>query len=292
MKIPLFRSFLVSLYLIGITAAAVATWYGWDYYQLPMIDRPHNGLHSALKPGGMIGHGFGIVGSSMVLLLFLYSLRKRNICGLRFGSMKRWLDIHIWLGIIGPLFITVHTAGKFNGIVSISYFSMMVVVMSGFLGRYIYMQIPRDDNGMELSLDDIDTKIFALGTLLHDDYHVPEKVNKLIDSFSGRIEGARLSNWQALCSLFVFDLLKPIRTFRLGRHIRSEFPDFPKYALKEIVSLARKKATFVRRRALLGTLNSVFHYWHVFHKPFAVIMIVIMMLHIVIVVLMGSRWIF
>jgi hypothetical protein len=36
----------------------------------------------------------------------------------------------------------------------------------------------------------------------------------------------------------------------------------------------------------------LFHYWHVFHKPFAFIMYIIMLIHIGIALWLGYRWIF
>ena len=43
---------------------------------------------------------------------------------------------------------------------------------------------------------------------------------------------------------------------------------------------------------MLKTVNQVFHYWHVIHKPFAYVMILIMVVHITVVVAMGCAWIF
>jgi len=96
MKVSLFRICLGVLYLIGLFAVGYFLWSGWEYYSLSLIERPHSESHALLKPGGLLGHGFGIIGSSMIVLLFLYSIRKRRRFGLRYGRMSRWLDIHIW----------------------------------------------------------------------------------------------------------------------------------------------------------------------------------------------------
>lgn len=292
MKISAFRIIIVLLYVVAVSVILVLTYTGTDYYRLGYGERPHDELHEQLKPGGLWGHGYGVVGSAMILLLFLYSLRKRQLFGIRFGPLPRWLDLHIWLGIIGPLLITLHTAGKFSGVVTVSYVSMVLVAVSGFFGRYIYMQIPRDDRGHELSMKEINTKIEGMGMLLHDDYHVPGSVLKLIDLQAGVISGQRLAGFRALQSLIIMDIMRPLRAYRLKRHIHKTFPDFPPSATAEIVRLARRKAVMSRRRAVLGTLHSLFHYWHVLHKPLAVVMIVIMFAHVVLVVLMGYKWIF
>ena len=65
--------------------------------------------------------------------------------------MKTWLEVHIFCGIVGPVLVTFHTSFKFNGIVSVAYWSMVAVVLSGFVGRYLYVRIPRSLRGIELT---------------------------------------------------------------------------------------------------------------------------------------------
>lgn len=48
-----------------------------------------------------------------------------------------------------------HTAFKFGGIVAISFWSMVAVVASGVIGRFIYNQIPRSIQGQELTLGEV-----------------------------------------------------------------------------------------------------------------------------------------
>ncbi len=288
----MFKTLLVILYLSGFAALAWFGWHGYDYYRTPVSERPHLEQHALLKPGGLYGHGLGIVGSSMILLLFLYSARKRGRFFLRFGKTARWLDIHIWFGIMGPLFITLHTAMKFGGIVSISYFSMMAVMISGFFGRYIYMQMPRDESGVALSARQIDQRIESLGETLQTQYQVPTAVMIKIDSYARVGEGKRTRGFMALLRLLGYDFTRPFRSRRLRKYIRRAHPGIPPKAVSQIVILARRKSLLTRRRAFLETVTNFFHYWHVIHKPFAYVMILIMFIHVTVAVLMGYRWIF
>ena len=91
MSKKLFTWFAVQLYIVALIGVGWLAEHGIDYYLLPLKDRPHDVMHTLLKPGGLWGHGYGIIGSSMILLLFIYSLRKRNFLGLRFGKIKNWL---------------------------------------------------------------------------------------------------------------------------------------------------------------------------------------------------------
>ncbi len=83
-----------------------------------------------------IGRYFGIVGASFILSSFLYSLRKRKI--LNSGSPKGLLQAHEALGWSGALLISVHGGIHFNAIIPwVALFLMLVVVASGFVGRYL-----------------------------------------------------------------------------------------------------------------------------------------------------------
>jgi len=287
-----FKWLMVHLYIFSLAGLALLLIWGLNYYLLPIQERPHSTLHLLLKPGGLWGHGYGIVGSSMILLLFLYSLRKRNFIGLRFGKIRNWLNVHIFFGIMGPLIITLHTAGKFHGLVSISYFSMLAVMISGFIGRYIYIQIPRDDEGDQMAVEEIEQKSHGITSLLVEEYNVPavviSKINGLVESKFGR----KKTGLKAIIAIIGDDFSRPFKFIKLRRFISKNHPEIPPKAVRQIIRLARQKALLFRRKAFLGTVSNVLHYWHVIHKPFAWVMIFIMLIHVTVVVLMGYKWIF
>jgi hypothetical protein len=290
MRTRRFRTLLLVFYLAGFAVILFVAWTGREYYELALSERPRDAMHHALKPGGLWGHTLGIVGSAMLLLLLLYSARKRRRLGLRKGPLARWLDIHILFGILGPLFITLHSAFKFHGIVSVSYFSMMAVMISGFIGRYIYIQIPRDERGTAMSIQEIDGNVEDLGRLLAERYRVPPRVLEVINAWAAppRTEGPL----QSLFVLMFLDVMRPFRRWGLARKLRRLNRDVPPHVVRAIVTLANRKALLMRRRKLLRTMNAVFHLWHVVHKPFAYVMILIMIVHVAVVTAMGYTWIF
>ena len=100
------------------------------------------------------GHSLGILGFLLMLMAeILYSLRKR-MRTVRFGRMSRWLQFHIFTGLVGPYMVLLHTSWKFNGLAGVTTLLTVVIVISGFVGRYIYTRIPRtaDGNMIEGSL--------------------------------------------------------------------------------------------------------------------------------------------
>ena len=147
---------LVALYIVAIGVLLYYFQDGYAYYSTSFMERPHHIDHMNIKPGGIRGHGLGILGTLMMLALLLYTLRKRTKILGKIGTLSNWLNFHIFLGIIGPIFVVLHSSFKLNGIVAISFWSMVAVALSGVLGRYLYLQIPRTITGNELNLQDLE----------------------------------------------------------------------------------------------------------------------------------------
>ncbi len=96
------------------------------------------------------GHLLGILGFVLMLMTeTLYSLRKRARSA-RWGKMAGWLQFHIFTGLVGPFMVFLHTSWKFNGLAGAATLLTAIVVLSGFIGRYIYTRIPRTADGLEL----------------------------------------------------------------------------------------------------------------------------------------------
>ncbi len=98
----------------------------------------------------LFGHALGIFGFIMMIMTeLLYSLRKRSRSA-RWGRMSAWLQFHIFTGLVGPFMVLLHTSWKFNGLAGVTTLFTVVIVLSGFIGRYIYTRIPRTADGLEV----------------------------------------------------------------------------------------------------------------------------------------------
>ena len=118
---------------------------------------------SGVPPAGdLLGHFLGIIGFTMMLLTeTLYSLRKRALGRAR-GSMRTWLRAHIVMGIVGPYLVLLHTAWSFNGLAGVLTLMTAIVVVSGFIGRYIYAAVPRTADGAVLEAQELNDTLAAL----------------------------------------------------------------------------------------------------------------------------------
>lgn len=98
----------------------------------------------------LFGHSIGIIGFALMLLTeTLYSLRKRSR-SVKWGRMSTWLQFHIYMGIVGPFMVLLHSSWKFNGLAGVTTLLTIIIVMSGFVGRYIFTRIPRTMDGLEI----------------------------------------------------------------------------------------------------------------------------------------------
>ena len=100
--------------------------------------------------GEVFGHVMGIIGFVFMLMTeTLYSLRKRSRT-VKWGKLSNWLQFHIFTGLVGPYMVLLHSSWKFNGIAGITTLFTIIIVVSGFIGRYIFTRIPRTLDGMEI----------------------------------------------------------------------------------------------------------------------------------------------
>jgi hypothetical protein len=200
------------------------------------------------------------------------------------------LDIHIYFGVIGPLFIVLHTSFKVQGLVAVSFWSMVLVALSGYFGRYLYSHIPRNIQGNELSLHEIEQELTELRERLVARFRIDDtdsrKLQNLLElSAPDEKSGA----FASLITLWIGDLMKPMVKRNMRRRVRQMLP-LPHHQLQEFVNLLFEHALLSRRIAVLGQVQRVFHYWHVVHKPFAIIMYMVMGIHIAVAMATGYAW--
>lgn len=239
------------------------------------------------EPSKGIWHIVGWTGSSMMIIMMLYSVRKRFSIFNSLGSLRHWLSAHIFLGIMGPILVTFHTTFKFGGIIATSFWCMIVTMVFGIMGRYIYVQIPRDLSGTELETNEIDKIAESLDIKLSE-YLKNVNITDLFKEISIADEKAKSLNViSALFFMIKTDIKNLYRISHLKKVIRTRY-HLKGRVRKEIVSLLKKKAALIRQKNFLATSHRLLHYWHVLHVPLAIVMFIIMFLHIIVYFLFGA----
>ena len=65
-----------------------------------------------------------------------------------------------------------------------------------------------------------------------------------------------------------------------------------KTGIMEVLKLIKNEISLNNKIERLQTMQRLFKYWHIAHLPFALIMLVIMVIHVGITLAFGARWIF
>jgi len=276
------RIYIATLVTIVILVTIYLFYIGLPYYMTPLEERFYHPNHDFFKPSGLFGHGLGIVGTLLILIgVFGYIAKKRYKFLARLGRLKYWLEFHIFLCTLGPIMVLFHTAFKFGGIVSISFWSMVAVVASGVIGRYIYIQIPHTEEGKEMSMDEVKALKNEIDQILSQNYHLD------IAQFNGVLAG----NGTAGNLGFMGRYLADRKTISKVKKTLKE-SNLPRKESKEIIQLVKNELALNNRLGRLQTMKQLFKYWHVAHLPFAIIMLVIMVIHVGVTLAFGYKWIF
>jgi hypothetical protein len=286
MRTAFYRATLAGVYLAGFCLIGWLAWQGRDFYLSEGVMRPRHEAYWDLKPGGRLGVRYGIAGASLMVVMLVYSVRKRFRPLRKAGSLRTWLDFHIVCGVFGPLFILLHSSFKVGGLVAVSFWSMVVVAGSGVLGRFLYLQIPRRRSGDELGLEEAEGEIERLGSELRDRFGVSASAMERLDEIARR-------HAPAATGLLALLLRLPVDGARLRLDLARAMPvgeNLPPAAARALRRVVRQRAGLRRRILLWSRLQELFHYWHVLHKPFALLMYLFMAVHITVALATGYGW--
>ena len=252
------------LILVWIGLASAASLMGMDYYLTPLQERPFLESHRLFASSALVGHGYGVLGTAMMLIgVTMYSVRKRAPALARLGKLRPWLQIHIFLCTLGPFLILLHSTFRIGGLVSIAFWSMVLVVASGIFGRYLYVRIPKTIQGSFLSLDAADARRGEAFSKLRGQGSVPGPV---LAKLLARVRQDRPRNlFHAVLLGFQWDFTRR----RREREIRTILKDTTGSAeiKDEVLGLALTEARLGIEVALRGSFQRLFRYWHVFHLP-------------------------
>ncbi len=280
-----------SFFIIGILITALLGINGYQYYSASIESRVFLPQHAILKPSGLIGHGVGILGSLMMIAgVGIYMVRKRIRTFFKFGYLKNWLEFHIFLCSIGPVLVLYHTAFKFGGIVAVSFWSMVAVVLSGVVGRFLYVQIPHTIQGQEVSLKELNQINENLTSHLKNDLMVSEELILKMNEFSSLDKYKRIKFSTSF--LFLIRDYFGIRTLLKELKLELKKSSLSKKQYSEIIKTSKSKLVISKRIGTLRTMQKFFKYWHIVHLPFAITMFVIMFIHVGVTIAFGYKWIF
>jgi len=292
------RTRVMLAWLLALAIVLVIAGYGLNYYTLSAADRPFSPKRDALRPSGPIGIKLGMFGVFLFFLIYLYPLRKKWGWLARQGNSRHWLDFHVVLGTLAPIIIAFHATFKFGNIAGMAFWSMLAVTLSGFVGRYLYAQIPRNLNAAELTMKEMNEIEDSMRReLAAQNLTFGKRIEKLYDLPTPR-DVEHMPMLLALLYMILIDLRRP---FRLSI-LRLQSAGFSAWMssllgflrtrdakLEHVIGVAQKQAKLSKRILFLSRTEQVFNLWHVVHRPFSYAFALLALIHICLALYMGYR---
>ncbi len=229
------------------------------------------------RSGDKLSVWCGVIGTGLMALAAIYPIFRR-VRGFRWlASNTMWFDIHMMAGWLGPLFIIMHTAFKLDSWVASAFWSMIIVLVSGVLGRYLYTHVPSLSSGVEL--EELDNERFFAQARMHHPAAMAEVDAELRKRGDVASRIARSpSVMRALWFLISEDMARfrrnMVRKARLGK------AGVTGKTRRDLVKHTASAIRVTRSRVVAPKAQLLLHSWKKVHVPFTVLLTVFSAAHI------------
>lgn len=266
--------------LIGYGLLVIALSIGWLLRDVGIVD-PANG----------VGYWLGIVGGSLMLFLLLYPAGKKWKFMQRLGLTRHWFRIHVVLGLVGPLLVLYHcnfSLGSTNSTVAL--YSMLIVAVSGIVGKYFYARIHRGLYGRRANIEELRAEIVdslensrgiaaILPGFCRQLHSISEEV--LGDRYTRKMNVRRSLLWSVKHHFVRLKLYLQIRRELRSRAVLSETIHANAGEIRRAALLYMNDQVRVMRRiAQLAFYERLFSIWHLFHMPLFLLLVLSALVHV------------
>ena len=258
---------------------------GWSYqfYQLrhsvEYADLPVAAVLGKVhfRAGDELAVQCGLVGTALIMVAAIYPMFRRLRVFRWLASNTMWFDFHLMAGTVGPMFIVLHSAARLGTWVDIALWSMVIVALSGFIGRYLYTQVPELSSGRELEELDHE-RAFS-----HHRGHNPVAMAEIDrELYLHKLKADRVAHHAgvlfALGWLLLEDLRRPVR--RLRRRARLTRLGVHGRARRDLAMRASKMILIQRSAVIAPKAALLLHSWKKVHVPFTVLLTGFVSFHI------------
>jgi hypothetical protein len=234
-------------------------------------------------PDEGVGYALGIVGLSCMVVLLLYVVRKRARSLRGAGRITTWFQIHMILGLVGPVAILYHCnfhLGSLNS--NVALVCALVVSASGVVGRLIYTRIHHGLSDRRATLEEVREDVLQARRAITGDRSQPQ-LWAILEEFENRVSRPKRHLLDAAWSFLVLGHSCRRAHARAMRNLRREGKRHPELATERraLRTQTRQFVAAVRRTETLGVYERVFALWHVLHLPLAFLLYVSAAVHVV-----------
>ena len=271
-----FLAAILGLVLLSITVGLA--YRGWSFYRLSLEDRVEHPEFRALRPSGLLGNGYGYAAAMLVVLNLSYLVRRR-FGNASHGSMRTWLDVHVFTGLLAASLVSFHSAFQLRTpIASVSAGSLGTVVVTGLLGRFLYALGP---GGVRERL------AAALDAIEHELPGTRAPLAACIAQRPGPNVPANASLPRCLLAIPSW-----LRVARVRREVFGMLLPARRQMSRELRSACRELYTASAADARASGVAALLRSWRAMHRFFALLMLSAVFLHAAVAWYYGYRWIF
>ncbi|MFI4889380.1 MAG: pyridine nucleotide-disulfide oxidoreductase [Steroidobacterales bacterium] len=249
-------------------------------------------LERFITPQRGVGYWLGIVGGSMMILLLLYSARKRATWLRWMGGIPAWFEFHMVLGVIGPVLVLFHAnfhLGATNS--NVALICMLLVAGSGVIGRYLYTRLHAHMDGNGDTLE----QLKAMGERLRTQKTSIELLPGLVDGID-RIEKHLIDPPKSVFLRPLHLLVGPFRLALARLLVRHQIRKAVRIAAQRELRLAKRhvsRLTLVtiryadrrfeagRRMVEFQAYERLFSLWHILHIPLFFMLLIAGIVHVI-----------
>jgi thioredoxin reductase/Fe-S-cluster-containing dehydrogenase component len=223
----------------------------------------------SFSSGKGFGHWLGYIGTSFMLLTFLYPLHTRLGLLKNLGTQSSWLAAHLWMGFIGATLVTYHAAFKLDRWAGLSCISMWIVVAAGAIGRYLFGMVHSGIGLADFEKESLTRSITAMAG-----YRGESRAMRIL---ARDYEGAVKSH-----GLIAVMLWHELRDFVVLLWLRfgglSDVPD--RKTRRQILHFLSDRAAQRRTRSYLESAKKMLRHWNWIHIALTIIMFALAGVHI------------
>ena len=251
-------------FLLALLVIALVALFGW-----------HAMSQAGYSSGSRTGYNMGLAGAVLMLMLFLYPLRKHVRWLNAAGPLREWLNFHMLLGICAPMLILFHSQFRIDSVnAGVAMASMLVVAGSGIVGRFFYTRIHHELRGRKLAAIELRAALADSLARIHGGKSLPAAARNALEAFEAYVErpsgGFIAGTTRFLCI--------GLRRYWTAWRIRRGFAG--QAGATWIASRIDEYLLGLQRVAQFSTYERLFSLWHLLHIPLVALLALSAIFHV------------
>lgn len=276
---PVLRAIRHDLWLVAGLALLVST--AWGLARTGHFDA-----------GDDLGYWLGVAGGVMMLVLLLYPARKYLRVMRNLGRVKLWFWMHLFCGIFGPWLILVHSTFRIGSLnAGVALWSMVIVVLSGVVGRFLFVRVQQNLGGEQATLQQRREELGLAGSAARSMLQFAPDVVERLRVFEQRELPGDGGGVAPLLRLLVLPLRHALEQRRCARQLRARLaeqargaswsPAVQRRHQRRAQQELRRYFAAMLRVAHFSLFDRLFALWHIAHLPFVVLLAISAVVHVV-----------